>query len=270
MLTKTKCKASYRIRLYSLRRSRNPPTKHARGANRTGTIASSVHHCNLLCHATDEAQVDHTTLGRPAQKRKGVANAVSDPSNSGVGPEARPSTDDPTFVDETAEKDLEDFLMSHPDGERAYISEIKHMRPTKMEMSTSLLSPFHLLTALLERDKHFASSMQPENPCAQSIVDLIDDSVAAALDQWYASTLTRVCRLKLTSSSLVWYRLIYPDIPHLPTLRKRIGGMHILYPNRHARLFLLNLLSDLAIDVPSASLASYRHLQPKIRAMLSV
>ena len=75
--------------------------------------------------------------------------------------------------------------MAHPDGsEGAYISEMKAMRPSKMELSTSLLSPFHLLTALLERDKHFGSCITPKDPPASSIMDFIDDSAAVVLDQW--------------------------------------------------------------------------------------
>lgn len=44
--------------------------------------------------------------------------------------------------------------------------------------------------------------------------------------------------------------------------------MHVYYPNRSSKLFLLNLLCDIAIDAPSSALAQHRHLQPKIRAML--
>ena len=74
--------------------------------------------------------------------------------------------------------------------------------------------------------------------------------------------------VRLTRYSLVWHKLMYPDIPSLPALRKQVEAMHVWYPNRHPRLFLLNLLCDLAIDVPSPALAQHRHLQPKIRAML--
>lgn len=101
--------------------------------------------------------------------------------NSGPGPQS--SNDDSTFVDETAEKDLEDFLMAHPDGERPHIGEMRNMKPSKMELSTSLLSPFHLLTALLERDKHFASKIAPEDPPTSSILDIVDDHTAEVLDQ---------------------------------------------------------------------------------------
>lgn len=73
--------------------------------------------------------------------------------------------------------------MSHPDGERSHLGEIKNMKPSKMELSTSLLSPFHLFAALLERDKHFASNITPEKPPTSSILELVDESLAGVLDQ---------------------------------------------------------------------------------------
>lgn len=74
--------------------------------------------------------------------------------------------------------------MAHPDGERSHVGEVRNMKPSKMELSTSLLSPFHLLTALLERDKHFASNIAPEQPPpAASILEIVDNQTAAVLDQ---------------------------------------------------------------------------------------
>jgi len=73
--------------------------------------------------------------------------------------------------------------MAHPDGYRSHVAEIKNMKPGKLELSTSLLSPFHLLAALLERDKHFACSITPEKTRHSSILDLIDEDIAALFDQ---------------------------------------------------------------------------------------
>lgn len=127
-------------------------------------------------------QVDHTTLGRPAQKRKGFAQSAPDTQTTSAGHGHEPSNDDSTFVEETAEKDFKDFLMANPNGEPAHLGEIRNMKSSKMELSTSLLSPFHLMGALLERDKHFASNILPDDPSAACISDIVDDSIAIALD----------------------------------------------------------------------------------------
>lgn len=78
---------------------------------------------------------------------------------------------------------MEEFLMAHPEGYRSFVSDLKTKTPNKMELSTSLLSPFHLLAALLERDKHFASMIIPEKAPASSAIGLIDDKVARVLDR---------------------------------------------------------------------------------------
>lgn len=73
--------------------------------------------------------------------------------------------------------------MAHPDGERSVIGDVRKIKPGKMDLSASLLSPFHLMTALLERDKNFASSILPDGPPGSSILDVVDRNTVAALDQ---------------------------------------------------------------------------------------
>lgn len=67
--------------------------------------------------------------------------------------------------------------------------------------------------------------------------------------------------------SLVWHKLYHPDIPPLPSLRQEIKSMSRGQLERVSGLYLLTLLCDIALDVPSPRLASVRHLQPAVRAM---
>jgi hypothetical protein len=67
--------------------------------------------------------------------------------------------------------------------------------------------------------------------------------------------------------SLAWHRLYYPDIPPLNDLRKAVGNTEYGHPERPSSLFLLTLLYDLALDVPSVELAECRHLQPVVKAL---
>lgn len=73
--------------------------------------------------------------------------------------------------------------MAHPDGERSHLGEIKNMKPSKMELSTSLLSPFHLFAALLERDRHFGCRLGPEAVEVGSVLDVVGEEVVGVLDQ---------------------------------------------------------------------------------------
>lgn len=69
--------------------------------------------------------------------------------------------------------------------------------------------------------------------------------------------------------SLVWHRFHYVDIPTLPVLREQLMALERGQSERPSMLFLLTLLYDLALDVPSTQLAPCRKLQPAVRAFLS-
>lgn len=66
----------------------------------------------------------------------------------------------------------------------------------------------------------------------------------------------------------MWQRLYYPDIPTLPDLRAHVKSLERGQSGLSSSLFLLTLLYDLALDVPSTKLAPCRHLQPAVRALL--
>lgn len=124
--------------------------------------------------------VDNTTLGRPAQKRNRVDQAsnvqqISDQSN------ARQSRDN---SEEVSQYDVEDFLLSHPQTDDNDATPVKRSQkqPTKSEMFQSLFSPIHLLSALLSRDKTFASSVGSQPLAPISILDIVDESVTVLLD----------------------------------------------------------------------------------------
>ena len=68
--------------------------------------------------------------------------------------------------------------------------------------------------------------------------------------------------------SLVWHRLYYPDIPNLGVLREHIQSLERGQTGLSSSLFLLTLLYDLVLDVPSTQLAPCRYLQPAVRALL--
>lgn len=57
--------------------------------------------------------------------------------------------------------------------------------------------------------------------------------------------------------SLVWHRVYYPYIPPLASLSDRISSK-----------FLFVLLCDLVLDLTSARLDAYRHLQPGLRSLV--
>lgn len=66
----------------------------------------------------------------------------------------------------------------------------------------------------------------------------------------------------------MWHRLYYPDIPPLSVLRAHTKSLERGQTGLTSSLFLLTLLYDLALDVPSTQLAPCRHLQPAVRALL--
>ena len=65
----------------------------------------------------------------------------------------------------------------------------------------------------------------------------------------------------------MWHKLFHPDIPSLSALRKELKPLESGHPDRPAILFLLTLLCDIALDVPSVQLAKCRHLQPTLRGL---
>lgn len=69
-------------------------------------------------------------------------------------------------------------------------------------------------------------------------------------------------------NSLGWFKLYFPEIPALPQLREEIRTFSPGHQERRAGQFLLTLLYDLALDVPSAELAELRQIQPAVRALL--
>ena len=60
----------------------------------------------------------------------------------------------------------------------------------------------------------------------------------------------------------------FPDIPPLADLRNHVKTLERGQSEYPSSLFLLTLLYDLALDVPSAQLETCRYLQPAIRALL--
>lgn len=122
--------------------------------------------------------VDYTTLGRPAQKRNllGEANANQQQNTSSSEPNEN--------FEESVSQDVDDFLLSHPEtqDDGATVAKPQQQRPSKKEVSESMASAFHLLAALLSRDKQFASSIGSQPLVNQSVVELIDDGNTALLD----------------------------------------------------------------------------------------
>ncbi|KAK5164924.1 uncharacterized protein LTR77_009589 [Saxophila tyrrhenica] len=118
-------------------------------------------------------------------------------------------------------------------------------------MIEASFSPFHLLPALLARDSSFAASIGSQPLVRSSALELVDEGSTGLLDR-----------------HLVWHRLYYPDIPNLIDLRNEVESLERGRVERPSALFLLNLLYDLALDVPSAQLTSHRTLQPAVRALL--
>ena len=62
--------------------------------------------------------------------------------------------------------------------------------------------------------------------------------------------------------------MYYPDIPQLSVLRTHVKSLERGQSEYASSLFLLTLLYDLALDVPSAQLEACKYLQPAVRALL--
>ena len=122
--------------------------------------------------------VDHTTLGRPAQKRNHVDQASNVQQTTGPSEQHPPSGQ----IEDINDENVGDFLLTRarrkdggPDDARA--------RPSKSEIVQAMISPFHLLSALLSRDKHFATSIVPKQVPAGSILDVVNDHLTVLLDR---------------------------------------------------------------------------------------
>ena len=79
---------------------------------------------------------------------------------------------------------VQDFLLSHPeiDSDDVIATRLPQQAPTKSEIFDAVFSPFHLLSALLARDKTFASTIGSQPLVMGSVIDLIDDRFTALLD----------------------------------------------------------------------------------------
>ena len=135
--------------------------------------------CQRCQHNGLDCIVDYTTLGRPAQKRnRGV---VANPDQQDDSSSNKPRED----FEETITQDVDDFLLSRPEVDESGATTVVSMqrkRPSKKEVSEAMTSAFHLLAALLAKDKHFASSIGSQPLVHQSILELVNDENAALLD----------------------------------------------------------------------------------------
>ena len=124
--------------------------------------------------------VDSTTLGRPAQKRNCIDQA-SNQQQFNQSSDTRPQNGD---FEDTASRDVEGFLLSHPqeNDDDADFAAVHQLRPTKSEICEAVFSQYHLLGALLSRDKQFASSIGAQSHLVSSVLDKMDDQVLALLD----------------------------------------------------------------------------------------
>ena len=127
--------------------------------------------------------VDHTTLGRPAQKRNRVDQSSNLQQTIEQSESCLPEAD---FEDATSQ-DVEDYLLSRPEtnNDGTPTAKAQEQPPTKSEKFEAVFSPFHLLSALLSRDKKFASSIGSQPLVTASITDIIDERITDLLDDQY-------------------------------------------------------------------------------------
>ncbi|KAK3115619.1 hypothetical protein LTR53_004826, partial [Teratosphaeriaceae sp. CCFEE 6253] len=185
--------------------------------------------------------VDSTTLGRPAQKRMRSDEALA----RQVSRTSEQVCQEQDELAELASLEVEDFLLSQPETEVE--QRTRGVQPSRSEISEVVLTPYHLFSALLSRDSQFASLLSSPPHAAPDILDLVSHDTATVLD-----------------ACLIWHRLYNPGIPRLLVLREDVASTDHGQPQRLATLFLFALLCDLALDVPTARLAPYRHLQPAV------
>ncbi|KAK3704703.1 hypothetical protein LTR37_013677 [Vermiconidia calcicola] len=193
--------------------------------------------------------VDYTTLGRPSQKRN--RSDYSSGQHSNVDPSVAQRAD--TNFEDDVSNDVEHFLLSYPEtnGGVAGTADAQRLQPTKSERLEATFGVFSLLPALVARDKHFASSIGSQPMVTTSILEVVDEQASVLLD-----------------AHLVWHRLYYPNIPSLSVLREHLKSLERGQAGRTSTVFLLTLLYDLALDVPSLPLASLKKIQPAVRAFL--
>lgn len=120
--------------------------------------------------------VDFTTLGRPAQKRNRIDRDNSNQQQNNASSEPNDDFEDPLS------HDVDGFLLSHPESKDDDAPVLKKQRPNKKEVSEAMASAYHLLAALLLRDKHFASSIGTQPLVTQSVLELVDEGTMALLD----------------------------------------------------------------------------------------
>lgn len=82
---------------------------------------------------------------------------------------------------------VQDFLLSHPeiDNDDVESTRLPQHATTKSEVFDAIFSPFHLLSALLARDKTFASTIGSQPIVKGSVIELIDDRFTALIDTQY-------------------------------------------------------------------------------------
>ncbi|KAK4911883.1 hypothetical protein LTR49_019598 [Elasticomyces elasticus] len=199
-----------------------------------------------------ECVVDSTTLGRPSQKRMRVDESSGAAFFSVDAPSERRASErrDDEELMGIASLEVEDFLLSYPEeGKEGGVvgGVVGNVKPSRSEMSEAFLRPYHLFTALLGRDRSFARELGVVVGGVGDVLGVVGEEGAGVLDR-----------------CLVWHRLFDPGIPHLPALRAEISAMDTGQPQRLAAVFLFALLCDLALDVPHASLAHYRHLHTTV------
>ena len=125
--------------------------------------------------------VDYTTLGRPAQKRNRVDQVPSQQEST----EQQPNEETEDF-EETISRDVDDFLLSRPVN--AGVDATQQKPPNKQELFEAMLNPFHVMSALLARDKTFASAIGSQPVVIASVLSLVDDSSTVLLDRQSVSS----------------------------------------------------------------------------------
>ncbi|KAK3645683.1 hypothetical protein LTR56_003716 [Elasticomyces elasticus] len=195
---------------------------------------------NLAC------VVDSTTLGRPGGKRMRTEESLVGGSRASERRDGERRDDDEELLG-IAALEVEDFLLSYPEEGSVGGGVVGNVKPTRSEMSEAFLRPYHLFTALLGRDRGFARELGVVVGGVLDVLGVVGVQGAGVLDR-----------------CLVWHRLFDPGIPRLPALRAEIAAMDSGRPQRLAAVFLFALLCDMALDVPHASLAPYRHLHSTI------
>jgi len=114
-------------------------------------------------------------LGRPAQKRNRAEPTSTQPTG-------QPDSEEQTTLEfeDDVSHDVGDFLLSQQGTDTDAIFDSK---PTRSEMIEASFSPFNLLPALLARDKQFASAIGSQPLVGGSVIEMIDETTMALLDQ---------------------------------------------------------------------------------------